>query len=103
MNKSIPGAPEAINGLRKMGKSLHFVSNNSLTPFKLQLGRINAVLDETLDEEGYFTPQCAIIEYLKTLKFTKEIYVIGGTALKTALKEAGFTIAEDGVRKLFFL
>ena len=96
--ESIPGTPDGIKAFKKLGKKVVFVSNNCTKTIEVYHGQLKkAGFDIEPDE--IITPALAMISYLKKINFTKEIYVIGMSAIRKELQQAGFKLAETGVRK----
>ncbi|CAG9768509.1 unnamed protein product [Ceutorhynchus assimilis] len=93
-HSAIEGAQEAIETLRKIGKKLFFVTNNSAVPIDMYLARMKGF---GVTREEVIRPIRALIWYLKKLKFDKEVYVVGTQALKDELKEAGFKVVYNEV------
>ncbi|KAJ8952097.1 hypothetical protein NQ317_018898 [Molorchus minor] len=62
--KPIPGAPECIDSIKRLGKRVHYVSNNST----IQIENLKQILDSIgikTDVEDIIIPIIAIIDYLK--------------------------------------
>ncbi|EFA02139.1 Pyridoxal phosphate phosphatase-like Protein [Tribolium castaneum] len=92
--ESIPGASDGIKSLKKIGKQLAVVSNNtteSLDSFHKQLN--SSGFD--LRKEEIILPTQAMIAYLKSKNFTNSIFILGMPAMKEAFKEAGFKVANN--------
>ena len=87
-SRVIDGSPEAIEGFRKLGKNIFYVSNNCLQSRKDYL--------ESLLSKGYngkledmFTASFSCVQYLKDIAFSKTVYVLGPSAIGEELDEAG--------------
>ncbi|XP_030753244.1 phosphoglycolate phosphatase 1B, chloroplastic-like [Sitophilus oryzae] len=85
----IPGAKECVAKLRKLGKRIGFVTNNTFSSVEL--------LMKTLDhcepkEDEINTPNTVVVSFLKDINFNKDIYLIGSTLLRSMLIEAGFSV-----------
>lgn len=93
----VPGSPEAVIKLRKLGKNIGFVTNNSgftTQAFADFLAPFGAVPDEVV------TPNTSLLQYLTDTNFKKDLYMVAPTCAKNLLKDAGYTIIEY---KVFFL
>lgn len=91
----INGAPECVTNLKKLGKQIHYVTNNSML-YESYLLKIlnNNNFPGTIDD--IVTPIQIVIGYLKTMKFVnEEIFVIGLSPIKEGLKKAGFNVLPD--------
>ena len=78
--RAIDGSPEAIEGLRKLGKDIFYMSNSCLQSRKDYL--------RSLESKGYngklgdiFTASFACVQYLKDIGFSKTVYVLGPSAI----------------------
>jgi 4-nitrophenyl phosphatase len=94
----IEGAPEIIAMLRRKGKKILLLTNNSTgTPkeYAKKLGKMGI----GVSEEEILTSSMATAAYMK--KFDRGgVYVVGEEALASAISGEGFTILnEEGVRK----
>lgn len=94
---TIPGTQETIKSLKKIGKKVIIVSNNtskSINFYHHELTR--AGFD--VDKDEIVTPTLAIISYLKKQDLKdKEVFVLGMTPLKRSLEKAGFKLAQNEV------
>ncbi|CAG9856661.1 unnamed protein product [Phyllotreta striolata] len=91
--KAFPDAPECLTRLKNLGKRITYVTNNTT----VQIDEIHRLLQRFEfpgDKPDVVTPSRAYINYLKSLKFSKKLFVIGGKGLKYELKQAGFDLAE---------
>lgn len=91
--EKIEEAPLFIERLREKGKKFLFLTNNSTSDPKGVAEKLNSFGVEAYSEEVYTSSQ-ATRDYLLD-KEIETIYVIGGTYLRTVLKEGGFTFTED--------
>lgn len=97
--ESIPGSDKGIESLKKIGKKVVYVSNNtskSLNFFHNQL--LSAGFD--VQEKEIITPLSAIPSFLKKQNVTKQIYIIGMRPLAKCLEDAGFQLAEQPPDKI---
>lgn len=87
----IPGADRAIANLKRLGKKIVFVTNNSskATPaFKAKFNKFGI----DVDESSLISSAVATADYLKIHGFVgKTIYVIGEPGLHESLRSAGMT------------
>lgn len=103
--KPLPGVSECISTLKKNGKKIHYVSNNSSNPLDIIKNRLSSCGIETGNDD-IITPITAIIAYLKQIQFDKPIYVIALNTIKDALREEGFTVIEGvsfRIIKIFYI
>uniref|UniRef100_A0ACD5XR09 Uncharacterized protein n=1 Tax=Avena sativa TaxID=4498 RepID=A0ACD5XR09_AVESA len=100
----IEGVPETLELLRKMGKKIVFVTNNSRKSRKQYSNKFKALgLDVT--EEEIFTSSFAATMFLKLNNFSpeKKVYVVGEDGILEELKLAGFECfggPEDGKKNI---
>lgn len=90
----ILGVKECLTALKKHGKKLKFVTNNSVRPeadYQEMFKQINIELNDS----DLIHPIKAIISHLKEINFEGSIYCIACTNVKTILKDAGFEIVDD--------
>lgn len=85
---AIDGSPEVIQALRKLGKKVIYVTNNSTKSRKEYLTKFTDLGfgGEALD---IFTPSYLSALYLKQQNFTKTVYVFGSKGIVNELDEAG--------------
>ncbi|XP_057659289.1 uncharacterized protein LOC130895763 [Diorhabda carinulata] len=91
----ITGALESVKNLKKLGKQIHYVTNNSML-YENYLLKIlnNHNFPGTIDD--IVTPIQIAVGYLKSLKYVnEEIFVIGLPPIKEGLKKAGFNVLPD--------
>lgn len=75
-DKLIDGVPETLDMLRSMGKKLIFVTNNSTKSRAGYLGKFLS-LGLNLDAEEIYSSSYAAAAYLKSINFSKKVYLIG--------------------------
>lgn len=90
----LPGSADCLNNMKKLGKSLNFVSNNTTAPIE-RVADILIKSNVSVKVENIFTPTVAIISFLKEIKFSKTLFVIGYGLLKEQFRKAGFKVAEN--------
>lgn len=92
--RPIEGAARAVEMLRRKGKKVVFLTNNSAhtrRAYAKKLARIGV----TSDESEIVTSGYATALYLRERAPSARIYVVGEPGLKQELKEAGFTPISD--------
>lgn len=92
IHKPITGAKESILKLKHYGKRLKFVTNNDVDGLKKLMEKFDQYgYDAQLDDIVY--PTEAMIDYLKSINFDKEIYLLSLNVMKEEFKKAGFKLA----------
>ncbi|XP_068634022.1 uncharacterized protein [Battus philenor] len=71
----LPGVGEFFDRMKQLGKSVHFVSNNSLRPRK-NYEDLFAAAKISDGYENLTVPSTAIVEYLKSINFNKAVYCV---------------------------
>ena len=82
----LPGARESIALLREQGKRLVFVTNNSNKSRKQYVYKFEQ-LGIAVEKEEIFSAAFAAAAYLKTRKFAKKAFVVGGRGIVDELNE----------------
>ncbi|XP_052168421.1 phosphoglycolate phosphatase 2-like isoform X2 [Oryza glaberrima] len=100
----IEGVPETLDLLRKMGKKLVFVTNNSRKSRRQYSKKFRALGLEVTEEE-IFTSSFAAAMFLKLNNFSpeKKVYVVGEDGILEELRLAGFECLggpEDGKKNI---
>lgn len=103
-DKLIEGVPETMELLRKLGKKLVFVTNNSRKS-RRQYSKKFRSLGLEVTEEEIFTSSFAAAMFLKLNNFPpeKKVYVVGEDGILEELKLAGFECfggPEDGKKNI---
>ncbi|GJN11747.1 hypothetical protein PR202_ga29962 [Eleusine coracana subsp. coracana] len=103
-DKLIEGVPETMELLRKMGKKLVFVTNNSRKSRRQYSKKFRALGLEVAEEE-IFTSSFAAAMFLQLNNFPpeKKVYVVGEDGILEELKLAGFECfggPEDGKKNI---
>ncbi|KAK5641513.1 hypothetical protein RI129_010060 [Pyrocoelia pectoralis] len=82
----------SFDTLKQCGKVIHFVSNNDGYG---TMGMVNALknYDAEVEVVDLITPSQAIISFLKKVKFNKQLYILGTSAMKEDYQNAGFVLA----------
>lgn len=88
-DQAIPGAPEVVNLLRKIGKKVFFVTNNSSKTRKMYADKMALMGFNATEDEVFGTAYCSAM-YLKTVcKLEGKVYLIGSNALSQELEAVG--------------
>lgn len=87
----IPGVPETLDMLRKAGKKLIFVTNNSTKSRKGYQGKFTN-LGLTVAPEEIYSSSFAAAAYLEATNFPKDkkVYVVGEVGVQEELDLLGF-------------
>ncbi|XP_029933686.1 glycerol-3-phosphate phosphatase [Myripristis murdjan] len=94
-DQAIPGAPEVISLLKKHGKKVFFVTNNSTKTRKMYADKMARMGFGVTEHEVFGTAYCSAM-YLKTVcKLEGKVYLVGSNALKQELEAVG--IQQTGV------
>ncbi|KAJ0060221.1 hypothetical protein NL108_004070 [Boleophthalmus pectinirostris] len=94
-DQAIPGAPEVINLLKKNGKKVFFVTNNSSKTRKLYADKMSLLGFNVTEEDVFGTAYCCAM-YLRTVcKLQGKVYLVGSNAMKQELE--AFGIQQTGV------
>ncbi|NP_997891.2 glycerol-3-phosphate phosphatase [Danio rerio] len=88
-DQAIPGAPEVINSLKKHGKQVFFVTNNSTKTRQMYADKLGKLGFDAAADEVFGTAYCSA-QYLKNVcKLDGKVYLIGSKAMKQELEEVG--------------
>ncbi|XP_039961776.1 phosphoglycolate phosphatase 2-like [Bactrocera tryoni] len=90
----LPGTSEAIDYLKRQGKEVIYVTNNSITPIDTQLKKFERFGIEVKKHE-IMHPAQTICDYLKSIQFDGLIFCLTSEAFKSLLREAGFNVVEE--------
>jgi phosphoglycolate/pyridoxal phosphate phosphatase family enzyme len=99
--EAIPGAPEAISRLRRAGKRVVFLTNNSTRTRETYVDVLRGMgIESAVDD--IFTSASLTVGWLEAhVKATRAeprdvvVYVIGEEGIKAALKRRGFAVARE--------
>lgn len=97
----VPRVDEGIKFLEDQGKTVKYVTNNSIHPIKEPLNRFHKYGIQA-KEEDIIHPAQTIVEYLRQINFKGLIYCLASNAFKDHLKNAGYELL-DVVNKLLIL
>lgn len=87
----IDGVPAVLDMLRKMGKTIYFVTNNSTKSRKGYLSKFTG-LGLNVQPEEIFSSSFAAAAYLEKIKFKetgKKVYIIGEVGIQEELDLIG--------------
>lgn len=94
-DQAIPGAPEVIDLLKKNGKKVFFVTNNSSKTRRLYAEKMSLLGFNVSEEQVFGTAYCSAM-YLKTVcQLQGKVYLVGSNAMKQELEAVG--IQQTGV------
>ncbi|CAG9132655.1 unnamed protein product [Plutella xylostella] len=85
----MPGSGDFFKVMQELGKTVHFVSNNSIR----SKADYTALFDAVGQEKGFdrlTIPSIAIVEYLKSVKFDKTVYCVSSMGTINVLEANGF-------------
>ncbi|KAM6950977.1 glycerol-3-phosphate phosphatase-like [Aplochiton taeniatus] len=100
-DQAIPGAVGVINLLRKNGKRVFFVTNNSSKTRKMYAEKMSLLGFDAKEEEVFGTAYCLAM-YLKTIiKLEGKVYLIGNNAMKQELENVGIQQTGSGPDLIF--
>ncbi|CAH2268419.1 jg6287 [Pararge aegeria aegeria] len=89
----MPGAGKFFELMKRLGKTVHFVSNNSLRTREDYEAKFNSAGIEG-GYEFLTVPSTAIAEYLKSVKFEKTVYCVACPETIAVLTSNGFKCKE---------
>ncbi|XP_011185162.1 uncharacterized protein LOC105213793 isoform X2 [Zeugodacus cucurbitae] len=93
---ALPGSMEAIDYLKRQGKEVTYVTNNSIIPIEMQLKKFQKCGLE-VQKHDIVHPAQTICDHLKSIQFDGLIYCITSDAFKSVLRDAGFKLVEECV------
>jgi len=93
-DKLIPGADSAIEHLRKGGKKVKFISNNS-TKSRIDYLEKFSNLGIPVESEDLVLSTYATARYIAKEKPGARVYMIGAEGLRRELEEAGLEVVDD--------
>ncbi|XP_063701330.1 uncharacterized protein LOC134831519 [Culicoides brevitarsis] len=94
VKQPLPGVKECLEALKKLGKGLKFVTNNSVRSQK-NYEMMFESLGVEIQEDDLIHPVRAIIKHLKEIDFHGLIYCVGSSTFKNCLKDAGYELIDD--------
>ncbi|XP_072523480.1 glycerol-3-phosphate phosphatase [Salminus brasiliensis] len=88
-DQAIPGAPEVINSLKKSGKKVFFITNNSTKTRRMYADKLARLGFDASEEEVFGTAYCSAV-YLQTVcRLSGKVYLIGSHAMRQELEALG--------------
>lgn len=87
-NDAVPGVPQTLNRLRKLGKKIIFATNNSTKTREEFMKKLkNLGYDANMDE---LFPTCySTAIYLKSMGFNRKVFVVGMNGISKELAKVG--------------
>lgn len=82
--------------LKKLGKSVKFVTNNDFTEPAVLENRLAACF-EGYTKDDVAQPATAIIDYLKSINFDRLIYLVSSQSVRGQFQKAGFRLVDKPV------
>lgn len=87
-NHIIPGSPDVINTLKKMGKNVFYITNNS-TKTREEFVEKFQQLGFNAEKNEIISTAYLAATYLKSLKFNKKVYIVGSNGISQELDNVG--------------
>ncbi|XP_047027283.1 glycerol-3-phosphate phosphatase-like [Helicoverpa zea] len=87
-NNAIPGAADAMNHFRKLGKKIFYVTNNS-TKIRSEFAAKATQLGFIANQDEILSTAFLVAHYLKGIGFTKKVYLLGSNGIGEELKAVG--------------
>ncbi|XP_054624436.1 glycerol-3-phosphate phosphatase [Dunckerocampus dactyliophorus] len=88
-DQAIPGAPQVVKLLKKHGKKVFFVTNNSTKTRRMYVDKMSTLGFNVTEDEVFGTAYCAAM-YLKTVcNLQGKVYLVGSGAMKQELEAVG--------------
>ncbi|XP_041085843.1 glycerol-3-phosphate phosphatase-like [Polyodon spathula] len=100
-DEAIPGAPEVINLLKKNGKRVFFVTNNSTKTREMYAEKMAKLGFQAKTEEVFGTAYCSAVFLKHIAKLDGKVYLVGGNALSKELQTAGIQTVGSGPDPVF--
>ncbi|KPJ07398.1 Phosphoglycolate phosphatase [Papilio machaon] len=88
--KPLPGSGEFFERMQQLGKTVHFVSNNSMRT-RQNYENLFAAANISEGFEKLTIPSTAIAEYLKAINFSKTVFCVTCPETMNVLQSYGFT------------
>ncbi|XP_078520961.1 glycerol-3-phosphate phosphatase [Lissotriton helveticus] len=92
----VPGAPEVINGLKKAGKQVFFITNNSTKTRQMYAEKLARMGFSVRKEEVFGTAFCTAVYLRKITQLEGKVYLIGGKALSQEFEAQGIPYLGPG-------
>ncbi|KAM9411143.1 glycerol-3-phosphate phosphatase isoform 1-T1 [Salvelinus alpinus] len=94
-DQAIPGAPDVINLLKKNGKKVFFVTNNSTKTRKMYADKLALMGFNATEDEVFGTAYCSAMYLKHVSRLQGKVYLIGSNAMRQELEKVG--IQQTGV------
>ncbi|XP_070975714.1 glycerol-3-phosphate phosphatase [Oncorhynchus clarkii lewisi] len=94
-DQAIPGAPDVINLLKKNGKKVFFVTNNSTKTRKMYADKMALMGFKATEDEVFGTAYCSAMYLKHVSRLQGKVYLIGSNAMRQELEKVG--IQQTGV------
>ncbi|CDQ75364.1 glycerol-3-phosphate phosphatase [Oncorhynchus mykiss] len=94
-DQAIPGAPDVINLLKKNGKKVFFVTNNSTKTRKMYADKMALMGFNATEDEVFGTAYCSAMYLKHVSRLQGKVYLIGSNAMRKELEKVG--IQQTGV------
>ncbi|XP_067639552.1 uncharacterized protein [Eurosta solidaginis] len=91
--EALPGVTEAIDYLKREGKQVTFVTNNSIVSIDKQLSKFRKCGLE-VKKHDIVHPAQTICNHLKSIQFNGLIFCLATDVFKTVLRDAGFNLVD---------
>jgi HAD superfamily hydrolase (TIGR01450 family) len=90
--KPIDGSVDFINKLKHLGKKCFFVTNNSAKTRALLLDQFTSIGIKGISLDDIVCVSWVLGAYLKSIKFTDKVYVIGNESMGKELDNANIKV-----------
>jgi len=87
-NDAVPGVPQTLNRLRKMGKKIIFATNNSTKTREEFMKKLKKLGYEANMDELFPTSYSTAV-YLESLRFDQRVFVVGMEGISKELAKVG--------------
>ncbi|XP_029432135.1 glycerol-3-phosphate phosphatase [Rhinatrema bivittatum] len=87
--QAVPGASEVLAALRRAGKRVFFLTNNSTKTRAMYAAKLRRLGLGSAESEVFGTAYCTALYLRKVAQLQGKVYLIGGQALSQELQEAG--------------
>ncbi|XP_059388041.1 glycerol-3-phosphate phosphatase [Carassius carassius] len=88
-DQAIPGASEVINSLKKSGKQVFFVTNNSSKTRQMYADKLGKLGFDASADEVFGTGYCSAVYLKNVCKLDGKVYLIGSNAMRKELEYVG--------------
>uniref|UniRef100_A0A8C1T5Q5 Glycerol-3-phosphate phosphatase n=1 Tax=Cyprinus carpio TaxID=7962 RepID=A0A8C1T5Q5_CYPCA len=88
-DQAIPGAPEVVSSLKKKGKQVFFVTNNSTKTRQMYADKLGKLGFDASADEVFGTAYCSAVYLKNVCKLDGKVYLIGSNAMRQELEDVG--------------